>query len=393
MIRHIGDLDCAHRRVFVRADLNVPLTAESHVADRMRIDAFLPTLRFLLEQKARVIVASHLGRPKGQVNHAYSLLPVAEVLTEILSQELIFPESCVGGGLVKLSHDMEPGSVVLLENLRFVAGEEKNDPQFSENLAALGDVYVNDAFGTLHRAHASTVGMVGHFQEKYAGFLVEKEIKELRMLSHNPKRPFLAIIGGAKVSDKIHLIEKFLDRVDSIILGGGLAYTFLKAQGYAVGSSKLEEEVLHVAERILQKAKRKGVTVLLPCDHLATKKIGVDAQATLINKKAIPDGLIALDIGPHTREEFKACVADANTIFWNGPLGFFEIPAFSEGTRSIAQAVAESDAHSVIGGGDSALALNSLGIADKVSHISTGGGASLAYLEGRTLPGLHALEV
>ncbi len=392
MIRSLEQIETGEKRVFVRADFNVPLNADGSISDATRIEAALPTLRSLKEQGARLIVASHLGRPKGEVNRKFSLLPVAEYLTEALLDDVIFPENCVGAAVVRLSKDLKAGSVMLLENLRFHPGETENDPLFSEKLASLGDVYINEAFGTLHRAHASTVGMVSHFKEKGMGYLVEKELQELGKLVDAPARPFWAIIGGAKVADKIGLIDRLLDKVDGIALGGGLAYTFLKAQGHEIGRSRLEEEKLHIAGRILERARAKDVQILLPTDHRVAAVLSLEAEATISEGIAVPPDQIGLDIGPQTAAHYAAVLGAAGTIFWNGPLGYFENDAFAEGTREVARAVAESDAYSVIGGGDSVAALKSLGMEQDVSHISTGGGASLAFLEGRELPGLKALE-
>ncbi len=392
MIPSVDQLEVADKRVFVRVDFNVPLDEAGRITDDSRICAALPTIQWLLDAGAVVILASHLGRPQGEVNPKYSLLPVAEALTEHLNCDVTFPENCVGAAVERLSRELRPGNVMLLENLRFHAGETDNDPEFAAQLARLADVYVNDAFGTCHRAHASTAGMVVHFQAKAAGLLVQKELQELARLAEDPGRPFWAIIGGAKVSDKIGLIEKLLDKVNGIVLGGGLAYTFLQAQGHEIGASRLDESKLRVAKRILEKANKKGVKVLLPIDHKVAPHVSMDATATAVDHINVPDGQMALDIGDKTAAVFAEALASAKTIFWNGPLGFFENPNFAEGTRAVAQAVANADAISVIGGGDSAAALKQLGLVDQVTHISTGGGASLAFLEGRELPGLKALE-
>lgn len=392
MIRSVDQLDIAERRVFVRVDFNVPFTADQKIADKTRIEAALPTLKYLVDQGSRLIIASHLGRPQGKVDRRYSLLPVAECLAELLSDPVIFPEHCVGDGVQRLAMELKPGRIMLLENLRFDPGEEANESHFAEQLAAFADVYVNEAFGTLHRAHASTAGMVRHFTEKGAGFLVQQELKVLSQLTENPARPFWAIIGGAKVSDKIGLIERLVNKVDGLILGGGLAFTFLKARGYEVGRSLLEEEKLFVAKRILRKAQAKGVQILLPLDHRVAAELSAEAKVSITDSAAVPPQQMGLDIGPKTVQACIEALQEARTLFWNGPLGCFELPAFAEGTRQVAQAVAKSQAVSIIGGGDSLAALKSLELAGQVTHISTGGGASLAFLEGRDLPGLKALE-
>ena len=392
MIHSVDQLEIDEKRVFVRVDFNVPLTEEGRIADDTRIQAALPTLKYLLDQGARVIIASHLGRPKGHVDKRFSLLPVAEYLSECLGLDVIFPEQTMSAAVQRLAHELRSKGVLLLENLRFHPGEAANDPQFSLQLAELADVYVNDAFGTLHRAHASTVGMVPHLRERAAGFLVQKELQVLSELLESPARPFWAVIGGAKVADKIGLIEKLIDKVDGLLLGGGLAYTFLKAQGHEIGRSRFEEEKLHLAQRILERARTKGVKLLLPVDHRVAAELSLDANAELTEGVDVPESQLGLDIGPKTVAQFAEVLSQAGTIFWNGPLGYFENDAFAVGTREIAQAVAASAAKSVIGGGDSVSALKSLGLADQVTHISTGGGASLAFLEGRELPGLSALE-
>lgn len=392
MIRSVDQLEVEGKRVFVRVDFNVPLTPEGEIADDTRVKAALPTLKYLLEKGARLVVASHLGRPKGQVDKKYSLMPVAKYLRDILDCDIIFPESSVGDAVQKLSRELKPGSIMLLENVRFHPGETANDEHFSEQLASLADVYVSDAFGALHRAHASTTGMVVHFQEKGAGFLVKKEVDFLSRLTESPDHPFWAIIGGAKVADKIGLIEKLIDRVDGLILGGGLAFTFLKAKGYEIGKSRLEEEKLHIAQRILERAKARDVEILLPIDHRVADEMSPLAMATITDGINIPENKIGLDVGPKTQELFADELKRAKTIFWNGPLGYFENKAFAEGTKAVAEAVAASDAVSVIGGGDCVSAVTSQGLADQITHISTGGGASLSYLEGQELPGLKALE-
>lgn len=392
MIRYVDQLEVSGQCVFVRVDFNVSLDDEQRIVDDLRIRQALPTIRYLQEQGARVILASHLGRPKGKINPKYSLLPVAQHLTDLLNQEVIFPESCVGDAVIKLTRDLREGELILLENLRFHPEEEANDSGFAEQLASYAEVYVNDAFGTLHRAHASTSRMADSFEEKGAGFLVRDELRALNALIESPKRPFWGILGGAKVSDKIGVIERLLDKVDGLLLGGALAYTFLKAQGHEIGKSRLEEEKIHVARKALEKATSRDIPLLLPIDHRVAKSMDAGVEARVIDSADIPADWIGLDIGPQTVKRFQEALAKAQMIFWNGPLGYFEVTPFAEGTKKIAQAVADSQAISVVGGGDSLAALKSLGMEDKVSYLSTGGGASLEYLEGKELPGLRALE-
>lgn len=383
------------RRVFVRLDLNVPRDKAdpSKILDDTRIREALPTVRHLLEQKAKVILASHLGRPKER-RPEDSLEPVAARLAELLDQEVLFPNDCIGDSVKKLSHDLREGQVMLLENLRFHQEEEANDPHFAEQLAQLAEVYVSDAFGTVHRAHASTAGMVRHFKEKGIGFLIRKELEFLEKLHPNPARPYWAVLGGSKVSDKIGLIENLVGKADGLLLGGGLAYTFLQAQGISVGRSKLEVDKVYLAQKILNKAKELDVPVLLPEDHRAAKEFSSNAKARITSWLA--DDEMGLDIGPATVKKYEEALKQARTIFWNGPMGVFEMPAFAEGTSAIAKAIARETGRgciSVVGGGESAAAVRQAGVAGQVSHISTGGGATLEYLEGRELPGLKALEI
>lgn len=392
MIRTVDQLECADRRVFVRVDFNVPLTANGGIADDTRLQRTLPTLKYLLAEEARVICASHLGRPKGGVDPKYSLLPVAEQLTELLGCEVLLPETVLGDAVTKLARDLKSDQVLLLENLRFHPGEEANDEKFARSLAALADLYVDDAFGAMHRAHASTAGMVAFFQEKGMGFLVREELNALTELMTKPKRPFWAILGGAKVSSKIGVIGHLLDKVDGLILGGALAYTFLKARGVAIGASPLEASKLHLARKVLEKAADKGVPLLLPLDHLVSAAAaGAPVRVTADAK--IPAGLAGFDIGPKTIAAFQKALDKAATIFWNGPLGFFEQDSFAAGTKQVAQTIGASGATTVVGGGDSIAALKRLGLERKISFLSTGGGASLEFLEGKTLPGLKALEL
>jgi len=392
-LKSVEDLVVAGRRVFVRVDFNVPRDSEKKIIDDRRIREALPTIRHLMEHKARIILASHLGRPKGEKKPDESLIGVAERLAELLDCKVIFPEDCIGDAVRKLTHDLREGEVLLLENLRFHPEEEANDPSFSKALAQLADVYVTDAFGTLHRAHASTAGMVRHFREKGIGLLVKKELEFLSRLLEKPAKPFLAVLGGAKVSDKISLIENLLPRLDGLLIGGAIAYTFLKALGQPIGASRLEEEKLYVAHKILDKAKNAGIPIYLPTDHRVADRISPEAESRVV--KTISEGEIGLEIGPETTARYEGLLREAKTIFWNGPMGMFEFPAFAEGTKAIARAVAQASdkgAVSVVGGGESLAAIDQSGVADKITHLSTGGGATLEFLGGKELPGLKALE-
>jgi len=390
MIKTINELPIAKKRVFIRVDFNVSVSDLENVQEDHRIRAVLPTLEYALAQEAKIILGSHLGRPKGP-EPANSLLPVAEHLSKILGRDVIFPEDCIGDAVKKLTIDMREGDVILLENLRFHPEEEKNDPIFSEKLAALAEVYVNDAFGTAHRSHASTVGMVKHFQTKGMGFLMKKEVDYLTRVLENPERPLIAILGGAKVSDKLGVVEYLLTKVDALLIGGAMSYTFLKATGAEVGNSLVEESKVHLAAKFLERAKVKGVPIFLPVDHRTASKVEKKVTSQ-ITEGPIPSGQMGLDIGPKTVESFIRKIMEAKTLIWNGPLGVYEIPPFNEGTLAVAKAVAKSKALSVVGGGDSASAVIEAGVADQITHISTGGGATLACLEGKVLPGLKALE-
>jgi phosphoglycerate kinase len=390
MIKSIADLPIEGRRVFIRVDFNVPLTPAKGVADDSRIKASLPTIRHAIDRGARVILASHLGRPKG-VTPGLSLEPVGARLAELLGKEVLLTDEAVGDGARKVVADLRDGDVALLENLRFFPGEEANDDGFARQLASYADVYVNDAFGTAHRAHASTAGMIKYVQAKGAGFLMQKEVQFLGKLLGDVDRPYLAVVGGAKVSDKIAVLENLLGRVDAFLIGGAMANTFLKAKGGDVGKSRVEEDKLALARAFLAKAELRKVEVLLPSDVIAAT--GLDAtEGQAVRGDKVPADLMALDIGPQAAAGFADRIARARTVFWNGPMGVFEKKPFAGGTLAVAKAVAACKGLTVVGGGDSVAAVNEMGVADQIKHISTGGGASLEFIEGKTLPGIAALE-
>ena len=375
----------------MRCDFNVPLDADKNITDETRINAALPTIRYLLDKGAAVILCSHLGRPKGEFNMKYSLAPVAKRLSEKLGFEVKLASDVIGESAKKLAAEVKPGEAILLENLRFHAEEEKNDPAFAKELASMADVFVNDAFGTAHRAHASTEG-VTHYLPSVAGYLIGKELDVMGKALTNPVRPFVAILGGAKVKDKIGVITNLIDKVDALLIGGGMAYTFIKAQGGEVGNSLLDEERIGLAKELMDKAAAKGVKLILPVDNVIGDAFDNDCHQQVVESGKIPEGWEGLDIGPKTCEQFAEVIRTAKTVVWNGPMGVFEMPNFAKGTIAVAKALAESDAISIIGGGDSAAAIEQLGFADKMTHISTGGGASLEFLEGKVLPGIAALE-
>ena len=396
----IRDLDLAHKHVFMRVDFNVPLSDDGReITDDTRIQETLPTLEYALRHKAKLILASHLGRPKGKPNPKYSLRPLVDRLRMLLDHHLgeqvnvAFSPDCIGELATELSRQLESGQVLLLENLRFHAEEEANDPKFAAQLASLCDIYVDDAFGSAHRAHASTEGITHFVKKSAAGLLMEKELTWMSKALDEPAKPFVAILGGAKVSDKIEVIDNLFSKVDAILIGGGMAYTFLKAKGQATGKSLLEADKIDVAKEALAKAEAKGVRFLLPVDHVLGDKFAADAKTQLFEGDGpFPADWMGLDIGPKTIALFSKEIADASTIVWNGPMGVFEMPAFAVGTTKIAKAVAANqDAVSIVGGGDSVSAVKKAGVGEKITHISTGGGASLEFLEGKTLPGVEAL--
>lgn len=387
----VRDLDVAGKKVLVRVDFNVPLNDKGEITDDTRITASLPTIQYLLEQKAAVILMAHLGRPKGQVKPELSLAPVAKHLGKLLGKKILFAPDCVGEAAQAAASKLKPGHILLLENLRFHKEEEKNDMEFAEKLASLADLYVNDGFGVSHRAHASVEG-VTHFLPAAAGFLLEKEIQYVGKAVTNPLHPFVAIIGGAKVSDKIGVISNLLDKVDTLLIGGGMANTFLAAQGYKMGKSLVEEDKLDLAKELLAKAKKNKVNMLLPTDLVMAAAFAPDAEHVTEKVENLNQAYMALDIGAETSKAYAEALADAKMIVWNGPMGVFEMDAFCKGTEAVAKAVAKSRATSIVGGGDSVAAIEKLGLAKRITHISTGGGASLEYLEGKVLPGVAALD-
>ncbi len=391
--RKVEDLEVKGKKILVRCDFNVPMDEDCNITDDTRIRRALPTIEHILQNDGKLILMSHLGRPKGEVNKKLSLEPVAKRLANLLNKEIIFAEDneVVGESAKKAVNAMKEGEVVLLQNTRFTKGEKKNDPEFAKKLASLGDVFVNDAFGTAHRSHASNVG-VSKYLPSAIGFLVKKEVEVMGEAISNPKKPFVAILGGAKVSDKIGVIENLLDKVDTLLIGGGMAYTFFKAKGNEVGKSILEEDKVKLASELMKKAKEKGVKLLIPVDTVVAKEFKNDTEYKTVDSSNIPQDMMGLDIGEKTRKIFKQEISKAKTIVWNGPMGVFEMENFAKGTNYIAKAMAESDGITIIGGGDSAAAVEKIGLNEKMTHISTGGGASLMFFEGKVLPGIDAID-
>ena len=392
-VASLTEADVSGKRVLVRADFNVPQDDNGNITDETRIRAALPTIKDLTGKGAKVILCSHMGRPKGEVKEELRLTTVAERLSQLLGQEVIKTDDCVGDAVASAVSAMKNGDVILLENLRFHSEETKNDPEFAKQLAANADLYVNEAFGTAHRAHASTEGVTKYLSPSVAGYLIEKELDYLQDAVDNPKRPLAAIIGGSKVSSKIGVIETLLDKCDKLLIGGGMIFTFYKARGLSVGKSLVEEDKLELAKSLEEKAKEKGVELLLPTDVVVADDFAPDANSKTVSIEEIPDGWMGLDIGPDSIKVFQDALADCKAVIWNGPMGVFEFDKFAAGTEAIANTLSEkSDAVTIIGGGDSVAAVEKVGVADKMSHISTGGGASLELLEGKTLPGIVALD-
>ncbi len=387
----VKDIDLKEKKVFVRCDFNVPMDENQNITDNTRIKAALPTIKYLLEQNCKIILASHLGRPKGEVKPEFSLKPVAKELSKLLGKDVIMANDVIGEDATSKAENLKEGEIMLLENVRFHREETDNDPEFAKKLASMAEIFVNDAFGTAHRAHASTTGIADYIPG-VAGFLIEKELKFLGNAINNPERPFVAILGGAKVSDKIGVIDSLLDKVDTLMIGGGMAYTFFKAQGYNVGNSLCEVEKTDLALEEMKKAKAKGVKLLLPIDTKIGKEFKPDTESKTVAWTEIPDEWEGFDIGEKTIEMFKKELQNAKTVIWNGPLGLFEFDQFAIGTNEIAKTLADLDATTIIGGGDSAAAVTKAGLADKMTHISTGGGASLEFLEGKKLPGIECLQ-
>ena len=387
----VKDVSVLNKRCLVRVDFNVPLDENNKITDENRIEGALPTIKYLMENGAKTVLCSHLGRPKGEFNLKYSLRPVADRLKELFGDKFYFATDIIGEDAKAKAAKLKSGEVLLLENLRFHKEEEKNAPEFAKALAEYADIFVNDAFGTAHRAHASTAGVADYVDMSVAGFLIAKELEVMGGALSNPKRPFIAILGGAKVSDKIGVINNLLDKVDTLIIGGAMAYTFLKARGCSIGISRFEEDKIELAKELMQKAKDKGVNLLLPKDNVVSKEFSNDAPFMTVDSGCVPDGYMGLDIGEKTCELFANAIKSAGTVIWNGPMGVFEMSNFAKGTEAVASALAASGAITIIGGGDSAAAVAQLGFADKMTHISTGGGASLEFLEGLELPGVACL--
>jgi phosphoglycerate kinase len=389
--KSIQDIDVKGKKVLVRVDFNVPIDENGSITDDRRIREALPTIKYLREHNAKVILMSHLGRPKGKFNMKYSLKPLAERLSEKLGIDVKLAGDVIGDEVLAMTNSLKDGDVMLLENVRFYEEEEKNDKEFSKKLAALGDIYVNDAFGTAHRAHATTAG-IAEYLPSAIGFLIKKELDIMGKALTTPERPFVAILGGAKVSDKIGVIENLMDKVDALLIGGGMAFTFYKAMGYEIGKSILEADKVELAGEILEKAKEKRIKLLLPIDIVIAPEFNNDAHRRTVTANMIPEDQLGLDIGEHTREVFSDIVKHAKTVVWNGPMGVFEMSNFAKGTFALAEAMSECKGTTIVGGGDSAAAIEQLGFADKITHISTGGGASLEFLEGKILPGIDAIN-
>jgi len=391
-MKFLEEIEVKNKTVFLRVDFNVPLDENLNIRDDTRLQASLPTIKFLLQKGAKLVVASHLGRPKGQFNPKMSLKPVAARLGQLLPQtKIIMAPDVIGEEVNRLKNKLKEGELLLLENVRFYKQETDNDPEFARKLAEGCEVFINDAFGSCHRAHASVVGVAAFIKEKAAGYLLIKEVNYLSKITHNPDRPYVAILGGAKIEDKIPVLESLITKADTLLIGGAMAYTFLQAQGKKVGKSLVEEDKLEIAREILKKSEESQVKFYLPLDHVLTSSIESRAVVQIADSYPLPDNLMGVDIGPKTIEEYKKQIKNARTIFWNGPLGVFEVEAFSKGTVEIARAVADSGALSVVGGGDSIAAIHKAGVSNKISHISTGGGASLEYIAYGTLPGIEAL--
>ena len=387
----VRDVDVSGKKVLVRCDFNVPQNETGEITDNLRIVAALPTIKYLIDNHAKIILCSHLGRPKGEFNPTFSLKPVADELSKLLGKEVKLAKDVVGEDAHRLADELNEGDVILLENVRFEPGEEQNDEELSKKFASLAEIYVNDAFGTAHRAHSSTTG-VASFLPAVSGFLIEKELNFMGNALDNPERPYVAILGGKKVSDKIGVIEALLDKVDTLMIGGAMTFTFFKAMGYSVGNSICEEDKLDLAKSIMSKAHSKGVNFMLPIDTVCGRELDANTETCIVKFTEIPDGWSGFDIGPETVKIYSEELRKAKTVVWNGPIGVFEVDAFAGGTNEIAKVLADIDAVTVVGGGDSAAAIEKIGLADKFSHISTGGGASLEFLEGKKLPGIEALQ-
>ena len=386
----IRDIDLKGKRVFVRCDFNVPMDENKNITDNRRIVSAIPTIKYLIDQGCKIVLSSHLGRPKGEFKKEFSLAPVAVELSKQLGQEVLMAKDVIGEDAKRLSENLQPGQVMLLENVRFHKEETDNDPEFAKKLASYGEIFVNDAFGTAHRAHASTEG-VSHYLPAVSGFLIEKELKFLGDALENPERPFISILGGSKVSDKIGVIDSLLEKVDELLIGGGMSYTFYKALGYSVGNSICEDDKIDLAKELMEKAKAKNVKMLLPIDNKLGKEFSANTETMVVDRESIPDGWEGLDIGPKTIELYTEELKKAKTVIWNGTVGVAEFDLFAEGTNSLAKVLSELDATTIIGGGDTAAAVQKAGLADKMTHVSTGGGASLEFLEGKKLPGIECL--